>query len=235
MMTLCSIKYFPWMQRTIQKTKAILFWYTPWNLHLPPRLCRPKGMENLPAHIWYPQLFAVRDVPFRVAINHLPDQGAEGTFSWPNIEIPRSTSMTLNFCGVVTMTAAVILKYQAENVGGGLKVDRLVMAFQLIDFPKPSIELWLKRTKKHQLGTLNFEGGACLILSLKCFALFLLADPLWPFKSRTASANTLAKVTLPLSKTLANLWQSEVDITSSRWHVQNQVVQFTPILSSPKG
>lgn len=43
------------------------------------------------------------------------------------------------------MTAAVILKYQTENVGGGLKVDMLVMAVQLIDFPKPSIELWFKK------------------------------------------------------------------------------------------
>ena len=37
-------------------------------------------------------------------------QATEGTLSCPNIEMPRSTSMTLSFCGVVTMTAAVILR-----------------------------------------------------------------------------------------------------------------------------
>ena len=86
--------------------------------------------------------------------------------------------MTLNFCGVVTMTAAVILKYHAEEVGGGLKVDMLVMAAQLIDFPKPSRDFIKKDKKRISWAHSIFEGRACLILSLKCFALFLLADHL---------------------------------------------------------
>ena len=53
------------------------------------------------------------------------------------------------------MTAAVILKYHAEEVGGGLKVDMLVMAAQLIDFPKPSRD-FIKKDKKGSVGHTQF-------------------------------------------------------------------------------
>lgn len=39
---------------------------------------------------------------------------------------------------------------------------------------------------------------------------------------------------IALSKALANLRQSQVNIARARWHVQNQIVQVAPVLSAVK-
>lgn len=70
-------------------------------------------LHIFPPNVSQPQvslcLFAI---PSKKCVSLHPQSSvvtSQAAFSWPNIEIPRSTSMTLSFCGVVTITAAVIL------------------------------------------------------------------------------------------------------------------------------
>ena len=68
----------------------------------------PTGFSDLPFFGWLNQWLNQWRLPMS-SPRFFWCPGTEGTLSCPNIEIPRSTSITLSFCGVVTITAAVIL------------------------------------------------------------------------------------------------------------------------------